>query len=71
MYTGQIPFENLSSQGATPSEMEEGQDGSRGEGKSPQDPEGLSVSPPRAVVVEPCSLKSVYSLATKVRLASL
>ena len=66
MYTGQITFAPLSSQDVTPSEKEEVQDGSQREGKSPQDPEGFS-----AVVVEPCSPKSVYSLATKVRFAPL
>ena len=65
VYTGQITFAPLSSQDVTPSEKE-AQDGSQGEGKSPQDPEGFS-----AVVVEPCSPKSVYSLATKVRPAPL
>ena len=59
MYTGEITFANLSSQDVTPSE------------KSPQDPEGFSTPPPVAVVVEPCSPKSVYSLANKVRLAPL
>ena len=71
MYTGQITFATLSSQNVTPSGKEGGQDGSQGEGKSPQDPEGLSAPPPSAVVIEPCSPKSVYSLATKVRLAPL
>ena len=71
MYTGQIAFTTLSSQDATPSEKEEAQDGSQGEGKSLQDPEGLRAPPPGAIVVEPCSPKSVYCLATKVRLAPL
>ena len=71
MYTSQITFANLSSQDVTPSEKEEAQDGhSQGE-KSPQDPEGFSTPPPVAVVVESCSLKSVYCLANKVRLAPL
>jgi len=72
VYTGQITFATLSSQDVTTSEKEEAQDGcSQGEEKSPQDPEGLNASPPTAVVVEPCSPKSVYSLAYKVRLAPL
>jgi len=69
VYTDQIKFANLSSQDVIPSEEEETQDGcSQGEGESPQDPEGLSVSSPGAIAVEPCSPKSVYCLANKVRL---
>ena len=71
VYTGQITFANLSSQDVTPSEKEEAQDGSQGEGNSPQDSEGLSAPPPSTVVVGPCSPKSVYCLANKVRLAPL
>ena len=68
MYTGRITFSNLGSQDVTPSE--EAQDGcSQGEGTSPQDSEGLSAPLLGAVVVEPCSPKSVYCLADKVRLA--
>ena len=70
VYTGQITFASLSSQEVTTSEGEEAQDGcSQGEEKSPQDPEGLNAPPPTAVVVGPCSPKSVYRLANKVRLA--
>jgi len=62
-------FSNLGSQDVTPSEKE-AQDGcSQGEGTSPQDSEGLGTTPPGAIVVEPCSPKSVYCLADKVRLA--
>ena len=71
VYTGQITFASLSLQDVTPSEKEEVQDGSQGEGKSPQDSEGLSAPPPSTVVVEPCSPKSVCHLANKVRLAPL
>ena len=72
VYTGQITFANLSSQDVTTSEKEEAQGGcSQGERKCPQDPEGLNAPPPSTVVVEPCSPKSVYSLATKVCLALL
>ena len=69
MYTGQITFATLSSRTITPSDKEEAQDGFQGEGKSPQDPEGPGAPPPSAVVIEPCSPKSVYCLANKVRLA--
>jgi len=72
VYTGQITFANLSSQDVTTSEKEEAQGGcSQGERNSPQDPEGLNAPPPSTFVVEPCSPKSVYSLATKVCLAPL
>jgi len=68
VYTGQITFANLNSQDVTPSEKG-AQDGcSQGEGTSPQDPEGPSPPSPGAIVVEPCSPKSVYCLADKVRL---
>ena len=71
MYTGQITFANLGSQDVTPSENEV-QDGcSQGERLSPQESEGLGVPPPGTVVVEPCSPKSVYRLADKVRLVLL
>ena len=70
MYTGQITFSNLGSQDVTLS-GKEAQDGcSQDEGTSPQDSEGLSVPRLGAVGVEPCSPKSVYCLADKVRLAS-
>jgi len=72
VYTGQITFATLSSQDVASSEKGEAQDGcSQGERKSPQDPEGLGAPPPAGVVVEPCSPKSVYCLANKVRLAPL
>ena len=71
MYTGQITFAALSSQDVTPAEKG-GRDGcSQGERKSPRDSEGLSAPSLNAVVIEPCSPKSVYSLANKVRLAPL
>ena len=67
VYTGQITFANLSSQDVTPSEKRGAQDGcSQGE---TQDPEGPNAPPPTAIVGEPCSPKSVYCLADKVRLA--
>jgi len=70
VYTGQITFATLSSQDVTPSGKEEAQGGcSQGEEKSPQDLEGLNAPPATAVVAEPCSPKSVYCLAKKVRLA--
>jgi len=70
VYTGQITFAALGSQGVIA--VEEVQDGcSQGETKSPQDPEGFSALPPGVIVVEPCSPKSVYCLADKVRLAPL
>jgi len=70
VYTGQITFTNLGSQGVTT--KEEDRDGcSQGEGTSPQDSGGSSVPSPGAVAVEPCSPKSVYCLADKVRLTPL
>jgi len=73
VYTGQITFTTgLCSQDITPSGKEQIQDGcSQGEGKSTQGSEGLSASPPCAVVVEPCSFKSVYCLASRVYLSPL
>ena len=72
MYTSQITFANLGSQDIATSEKGEAQDGySQGERKSPQAPEGLSAPLPTAVVVGPCSPKSVYRLANEVRLAPL
>ena len=68
MYTSQIAFAAIGSQDVVPSE--EVQDScSQGERKSPQDLEGLSVSLPSPIVVELCSPKSVYCLASKVCLA--
>ena len=70
MYTGQIAFAALGSQGVIA--VEEVQDGcSQGEKKSPQDFGGFSALPPGVIAVEPCSPKSVYCLADKVRLAPL
>ena len=68
MYTGQITFATLGSQGVTT--VEEVQDGcSQGERKPLHGLEGLGALPPGVIVVEPCSPKSVYYLADKVRLA--
>ena len=68
MYTGRITFANLSSQGVAT--KVEARDGCyQGEGTSSQDSERLSTTPSGAIVVEPCSPKSVYCLANKVRLA--
>jgi len=71
VYTGQITFANLGSQDVTPSEKEAKGGRSQGERTSLQDSEGFSALPPGAVVVEPCSPKSVYCLADKVRLVPL
>ena len=70
MYTGQITFANLGPQGVTTKEEVRG-GCSQGEGTSPQDSGGPSVPHPGAVAVEPCSPKSVYCLADKVRLTPL
>ena len=68
MYTGQITFACLASQDVTSKEARDGC--SQGERMSLQDPEGINASP-GAVAAEPCSPKSVYCLADKVRLTSL
>ena len=69
MYTSQITFAALSSQDVTSSEKEDQDDCSQDERESPQDSEGLSAPSLSAAVIEPCSPKSVYCLANKVRLA--
>ena len=69
MYTGQIAFANLGSQDVTSFEKE-AQDGcSQSERTSPQGSEGLGAPCLGAIAVEPCSPKSAYHLANKVRLA--
>jgi len=65
MYTGRIAFANLSLQDVTPEK--EAKDGCSQEDRtSLQDFAGLSAPSPGAVMVEPCSPKSVYCLADKV-----
>ena len=66
VYTGQIKFAALDSQDVTLSETEVQDSCSQGERMPPEVLEGLS-----AVVVEPCSPKSVYGLANKVCLPPL
>ena len=67
VYTSQIAFAAIDSQGVCFSELREAQDGhSPDEKASQQDSEG-SRPPPLAVVAESCSPKSVYHLANKVR----
>ena len=68
---GQITFATLGSQDVTPSGKEAEDGCSQGEIMSPQDSEGFSAPPPDAIAVEPCSPKSVYCLANKVRLAPI
>ncbi|KAF9793441.1 hypothetical protein BJ322DRAFT_1155521 [Thelephora terrestris] len=70
VYTSQINFASISSQGVT-SKKETENDSSEDEKKLPRDHEGLGATPPGAVTVEPCSPKSVYRLANKVGLAEL
>ena len=71
MYTSRIAFAHLGSQDVTPSGKETQDCYSQGERTSPRDSEGLSTPPPGVVAIEPCSPKSVYYLADKVRLTSL
>ena len=65
VYTGQIMFSTFRSQAVASKKTKNGS--FEDETKLPQDP---SVTPPGAVTVEPCSPKSVYRLANKVRPAS-
>ena len=70
MYTGKIEFAALGSQCAAPSE--EAQAGySQDKGSPSQGPEGLGTSPSDALMVGPCSPKSIYCLAEKVCLTPL
>jgi hypothetical protein len=64
VYTGQIRFAALGSQGVTTKEAQDGC--SQDERKSPQDSEELSAPPSGIISVEPCSPKSIYCLADKV-----
>ena len=68
VYTGRIAFATLRSQDVTPSEKGAQGGRPRGEKKPPPD---VSVPPPGVVVTEPCSPKSIYCLANKVRLTPL
>ena len=69
VYTGQIAFSPIDSQGATSKEIEN--DHSEDEVKPAQDREGPGTLPSSVVTVEPCSPKSVYRLADKVYPAPL
>jgi hypothetical protein len=71
VYTGQIAFTTLNSQDVNPSEREAQDDYSQAERESPPGSGCFSASPPGVIVVEPCSPKSVYSLANKVCLSPL
>ena len=64
VYTGQVTFSPLVSQGATYKETQKGH--SEDEARPPQDREGLGSLPLGSVAAEPCSPKSIYSLANKV-----
>lgn len=68
-YTSRIAFSTISSPGATAGcQEEEMQDDlSSIEPAPPQEPETASHPPTSAAVVEPCSPKSIYALASKVR----
>jgi len=70
VYAGQITFANICSQDVT-SEKETRDGCSQDERKPPQDSGGLSTPSPGAVVLDPCSPKSIYCLANKVCLAPL
>ena len=68
VYTGRIAFAPIGSRNA-PSKETQGtsEDGQ----KSSQDRGGPSTTSPGAITVEPCSPKSIYRLANKVRSAPL
>ena len=65
MYTGGITFAAISSQGVTPSNERPQGDHSEDETKPPRDQD---ISLPGIMIAEPCSPKSVYCQANKVRL---
>jgi hypothetical protein len=72
VYTGRVAFTTIGSQDVASSEAKKTQNGDSQEEKSPpQGSGGTIVPPPGAIVLEPCSHKSIYSLAKKVCLAAL
>ena len=71
VYTGQVAFTTIGSQDVASSETKNTQNGNSQEEKSPpQGSGGTVVPPPGAIVLEPCSPKSIYSLAKKVCLGA-
>jgi hypothetical protein len=66
VYTGQITFAAIGSQGTS----KEAQSGHSG-GEPKQDREGFGVPPPGFIAVEPCPPKAIYCLANKVCLSPL
>ena len=68
VYTGQITFAAISSQGVTPSDPQNGPSG--GYLTLPQDRDGPDAPPPDIITGEPCSPKSVYRLANEVCLSA-
>jgi hypothetical protein len=67
MYTGGITFAAIRSQGVTPSNEEHRGDHSKDETKLPSDQGAPNIAPPGVVTIDPCSPKSAYCLASKVR----
>jgi hypothetical protein len=71
VYTGRVAWATIRSQDVAPSETES-QDGHfQDERNPPQDSGGPVVLSPSDIFFEPCSPKSIYRLADKVRLATL
>ena len=68
VYTGQIKFAAIDSQDIPSEEPQNVL--SEVEPKPPQDRDGFDAPPPSAIVVDPCSPKSIYKLANKVCLSS-
>ena len=67
MYTGWVKFAPIGSQGITPKGIQNGH--YTDDAKLPQGGERLGSLPPGAITVQPCSPKSIYHLANKVRRA--
>jgi hypothetical protein len=71
VYTGRVTWATIRSWDGTLSETKESQDDhSQNERNPPQDLGGFVVPSPNDIFFEPCSPKSIYRLADKVRLAT-
>ena len=64
MYTGQVTFTPISSQGMASNEIQNGH--CVDEAKPPHGGGRLGSLPPSVTMVKPCSPKSIYCLANKV-----
>ena len=71
MYTDRVAWATIRSWDGTPSETKESQDDQSQDERSPPHDSGESVVPsPSDIFFEPCSPKSIYRLADKVRRAT-